>query len=53
MTFQEAEITLICRKIYAQDLDRAFMPAEVVEKIYAKEEPHRMFIGEVVGIVRK
>ncbi len=52
MTFREAEITLICRKIYAQDLDRKFMPRDVVEKIYAKEEPHRMFIGEVVKVIK-
>ena len=52
MTFREAEITLVCRKIYAQDLVRDRMPADVIEKIYAKEEPHKMFIGEVVDIIR-
>ena len=53
VTYEEAEVTFICRKIYWQDLARENMPGDAVERFYTEEEPHRMFIGEVVEIVRK
>ncbi|MBR6950629.1 MAG: flavin reductase [Oscillospiraceae bacterium] len=52
VSFREAEITLVCKKIYAQDLDRGAMPENVRNTIYATEAPHRMYVGEVVGVVR-
>ena len=51
VTFQEARVTLVCRKIYRQDLDTAQMPAEVVSSYYAEEAAHTMYIGEVVDII--
>ncbi len=53
VTYREAEVTLLCKKIYFQDLDRANMPEKAVEMFYKVEEPHRMFIGEVVDIIRQ
>ena len=51
VTFRQAETTILCRKLYVQDLSRADIPAEVLESHYApQEQPHRMYIGEVVGI---
>ena len=49
--FNEATKTLVCKKIYRQDLDTAYMPAEVVAGAYTTEPPHRMYIGEVVEIL--
>ena len=49
VTFDKAELTLVCRKIYADD----FHP----EKILCKDpyapgvKPHRMYIGEVLDIL--
>ena len=51
VAFREAERTLLCRKIYWQDLDRAHMPRDVVERFYTPEEPHRLYIGEVVAVL--
>lgn len=51
VTFAQAETTLVCRKLYAQDLALEAMPREVAESVYAVEAPHRMYIGEVVEIV--
>lgn len=51
VTYEEAEVTLLCRKIYWQDMDTERMPADVVKTHYSVEEPHRLFIGEVVQIV--
>lgn len=51
VTFREAEVTLVCRKIYRQDLDPAAMPPEMVQKYYTEDAPHTMFVGEVVRIL--
>ena len=52
VTYEEAEVTVICHKIYWQDLIRENMPENEVERFYTEEEPHRMFIGEVVEILK-
>ncbi len=52
VTFQEASVTLLCRKIYRQDLDPAQMPAGVVDTYYRDEPAHTMYVGEVVDILR-
>ena len=51
VTFREAEVTYLCRKIYRQDLAPAVMPPEVVQKYYTEEAPHTMFVGEVIRIL--
>lgn len=51
VTFNEAKVTLVCRKIYRQELDTAQMPADVIENYYVSEAAHTMYIGEVVDIV--
>lgn len=52
VTFREAHTTLLCKKLYRQDLDAAAMPEKVVTAFYKTESPHTMYIGEVVEIVR-
>ncbi len=51
VTFQEARVTLLCRKLYSQDLDASRMPQDVVKDYYRTEGPHTMYIGEVVEIL--
>ena len=53
VTYAQAEVTLLCRKIYRQDLDPAHMPPEVVDTYYRTEAAHRMYVGEVVDVIRK
>ena len=53
VTYEEAEVTIICRTIHWQDLIRENMPEDAVERFYTEEEPHRMFVGEVVEIIKK
>lgn len=48
VTFREAKLTLLCKKIYRQDLDVSAMPADVVKTYYGTEEPHTMYVGEVI-----
>ncbi len=51
VTFREACKTLVCRKIYRQDMDVAAMPADVAEAFYKTEAPHTMYIGQVLEIL--
>ena len=51
VTFDQAEVTLLCRKIYWQDLDADRIPPEVLKEIYAGAPAHRMYIGEVVDVI--
>ena len=53
VTYEEAEVTFLCRKIYWQDMVTQHMPADVVEKCYTPDEPHTLYIGEVVDILKK
>lgn len=52
VTFAEAETTLVCRKMYSQDMKRDSMPADVIADYYTAEEPHTMFVGEVTEIIK-
>ncbi len=51
VTYEEAEITLLCRKIYRQDLERRAMEPQVIKAQYEHEKPHTMYVGEVVKIL--
>ena len=51
MTFGEAEVTLLCKKLYMQSMDLSKMPEDVVKSMYADGDCHDMYIGEVVEIL--
>lgn len=51
MTFKEANKTIICRKIYEQDLELEKIPAKAKTTYYQNEPVHTMFIGEVMKII--
>lgn len=53
VTYEEAEITFVCRKIYWQDMITTHMPEKVVHDCYTPDEPHTMYIGAVVDIITK
>ncbi len=52
MSFEEAEITIICRKRFEQKLEKDNIPEDVQEHYYADHDYHNMFIGEVVDIIK-
>ena len=52
ITFEEAECTLVCRKLFRQRLDEENIPEEIVKAYYDGDAPHDMYIGEVVAIIR-
>lgn len=51
--FAEASVTVVCKKIYRQDLDLAQMPQDVIETYYETEAPHTLYVGEILRIERK
>ncbi len=50
VTFEEAEVTILCKKLYVQQLDMDKIPAEIRDRFYTGDAIHDMYIGEIVGI---
>ncbi|MBG0784938.1 MAG: flavin reductase family protein [Anaerolineaceae bacterium] len=48
--FAEAEIVIECKNIYANDLDPAKIPADVLHKHYPNGDFHRIYYGEIVAV---
>ena len=51
MTFGEAEVTLVCRKLFMQRLDPENILDENLKGFYKNDAPHDAYIGEVVEIL--
>lgn len=51
VSYAQAKVTLVCRKLYCSDLDPAQMPEAIKAQFYSPEPIHRMYIGEVVEII--
>ncbi len=52
MTFEEAEVTLVCKKLFCQRLDPKNMHQDISKRFYDGDAEHDMYIGEVVDILR-
>lgn len=48
VTFAEADLTFVCRKLYQGPFEREGLSAEIDQGIYAHWQPHWMFVGEIV-----
>ena len=56
ISFKEANQTIVCKKIYFQDLDIKnidinSIPQSEIDRFYKTEPAHRMYIGEVIDII--
>ena len=52
--FNEARLVLICKKVYAQDLDKnSFIDTDIVDKIYPENDFHTMFYGKIIKALVK
>jgi len=51
VSFREAEVTLVCRKLLCERLDEDRIPEDILKKYYDGDDPHDMYIGEVVEII--
>ena len=52
--FEEAGLVLVCKKAYGQDMDPThFLDGELDGKWYPEKDYHRIFIGEIVEVLKK
>ena len=52
--YNEAHTVVICKKLYAQDLDQnLFIDTEVLDKNYPARDMHRVYVGEIVKVLKK
>ena len=52
--FEEADLVLVCKKAYWQDMDPThFLDREIDSKWYPEKDYHRIFIGEILEVLRK
>lgn len=50
VTFAEAELVLVCRKRFVQDMPKEnFVSQETLDRWYADENYHTMYIGEIIA----
>ncbi|MBQ6655010.1 MAG: flavin reductase family protein [Erysipelotrichaceae bacterium] len=49
--FKQARATILCRKIYQHDFQLGKIPDRAIERYYQQEEPHTMYIGEVIDVI--
>ena len=52
MTFEEAEVTLVCRKLFCQEMKTENMLPEIASTFYSGDAAHDMYIGEIVEIIK-
>ena len=52
ITFKEAEMTLVCKKLSKQLIEPENMPQDVKDMFYGDEDWHYMYIGEVVEVIK-
>ena len=51
--FEQAKLTIICKKMYAQDInEEGFYDKEAFNKTYSSGGLHRMYIGEILEIIK-
>lgn len=51
--FEQAELVLVCRKRFVQDMDPDNMTQEIKEKWYPNKDYHTMYIGEIVEVLAR
>ncbi len=54
MTFEEAKITLVCKKLYRDDIKKdCFTVDGICDKVYAANDYHRMYVVEIEDVYIK
>ena len=52
--FAEAKLVLICRKLYAQDLnEQSIIDEKLIKSMYNGDDYHKMYISEIVKVLKK
>ena len=53
VTFEQAEYTLVCRKMASQFIDPKGFENESIEKNYSAGDYHKVYIGEILKVYTK
>ena len=53
VSFEQAEYTLVCRKMASQFIDPKGFEDEAIEKNYSAGDYHKVYIGEIVKVYSK
>ena len=53
VTYEEAELTFVCQKIYQGPFETKGLADEIKNGVYADWDPHWMFVGEIVEVEEK
>lgn len=51
--FEEAELVLVCKKLYIHDIEPFNFQTPEIEKVYEEKDYHRMYIGEIIEVLAK
>ena len=51
ITFKEAKLTFVCKKIYADAFDGDRAPEDIKERLYTKIPAHHFYIGEIIKVL--
>ena len=51
--FEEADLVIVLKKIYADDFDKSKFISFDPQQIYPEGDYHRFYIGEIVGVLSK
>lgn len=52
--YAEAELVLVCRKLYEQDMDAGcFTDKELDGKVYPQKDYHRMYVGQIEAVLKQ
>lgn len=53
ITFEQAEYTVVCRKMASQFIDPAGFEDKSIESNYPKKDYHKIYIGEIIKVYKK
>lgn len=51
--FEEAELVFVCKKIYTEDFKKENFRSLEISDIYKANDYHRMYIGEIIEVLKK
>lgn len=53
VTFEQAEYTIVCRKMASQFIDPAGFADAAIENNYANKDYHKVYVGEIIKVYMK
>ena len=53
VTFDEAECTLLCKKLYKGHLEESGIPGNIVKSHYPEGDFHDFYVGEVIEVYKR